>query len=155
MKKAVFVLLLLVHCSPAAPLIQEQSFTDNGDGSVTDNITRLLWQKEDDNIQRRWDEALQYCEDLTLAGKDNWHLPKAHELKTLTIPNKADPSINTKFFPGTQSARFWTRSAPEGGGALPEGSYDYMVAVNFQFGDLDSSLYKSTPCYVRCVCRPE
>jgi len=155
MKKAAIFLLLLLHCSPAGPLVREQSFTDNGDGSVTDNITHLLWQKQVDPTKRRWEGAVQYCEDLVLAGKNNWHLPTARELMDLTIPNQADPSINAALFPDTPPGLFWTRSAPEGGGNVPEGSYDYMVAVDFRFGDLESPLYKAEPCYVRCVCRPE
>ncbi len=152
MKKTLIILFLLASCSSAGPLTREQSFTDNGDGSVTNNITHLLWQKEVDNTQRRWKEADQYCEDLTLAGKDNWHLPTARELKNLAIPGKEKPSINTTFFPGTPSAPFWTRSPADAG--VPTPSADYGVAVNFHFGDLESPLYKSKPCYVRCICRP-
>jgi len=154
MKKAAIFLLLLVQCAPARPLTREQSYTDNGDGSITDNITHLVWQQEVDPTKRRWEDALQYCEDLALAGKDNWHLPQAPELMNLTIPDKTAPSINTTFFPGTPSALFWTRSTPSGG-VVPLGSFDYGVAVDFRYGELQSPLYKAEPCYVRCVCRPE
>lgn len=33
------------------------SYTDNGDGTLTDNNTRLVWQKEDDGLTYNWYQA--------------------------------------------------------------------------------------------------
>jgi hypothetical protein len=58
-------------------------FGDNGDGSVTDQATGLVWQKADSTKGMNWQEALAYCEGLSLAGKDDWRLPDAKSLQSL------------------------------------------------------------------------
>jgi len=42
------------------------SYQDNGDGTVSDLNTGLMWQQSDDETERTWQEALDYCEALTL-----------------------------------------------------------------------------------------
>ena len=50
-------------------------FTDNGDGTVTDNVTGLTWEQTPDSGNYSWDEAQAYCESLSLAGSDDWRMP--------------------------------------------------------------------------------
>ncbi len=59
------------------------SHTDNGDGTVTDGATGLVWQKSDDGVGRNWQEALVFCDDLSLGGSSDWRLPNAKELQGL------------------------------------------------------------------------
>lgn len=71
----------------------ESRFVDNGDGTVTDTCTGLMWQKEtgdtngDADITAGdavdWRSALNYCEDLTLADHEDWRLPNVHELQSI------------------------------------------------------------------------
>jgi hypothetical protein len=61
----------------------QNDFTDNGDGTVTDGATRLLWQKADSTKGMLWLDALSYCENLALANRDDWRLPNAKELQSL------------------------------------------------------------------------
>jgi hypothetical protein len=67
-------------------------FTDNVDGTVTDNLTGLIWLKNADCFgQKTWDEALIDCNGLasgacgltdgSVAG--NWRLPHVRELFSL------------------------------------------------------------------------
>ena len=49
-------------------------FTDNGDGTITDNASGLMWQQADDGTTRDWENALLYAEDLDLAGNEDWRL---------------------------------------------------------------------------------
>jgi hypothetical protein len=49
----------------------KNSFEDNGDGTVSDLATGLMWQKADDGIPRNWEEALKYAEDLELAAYED------------------------------------------------------------------------------------
>jgi len=56
-------------------------FVDNGNGTVTDNCTKLMWQTTP--VNRTWSSALQYCESLSLGGNDDWRLPNIFELITL------------------------------------------------------------------------
>ncbi len=78
----------------------EFSFTDNGDGTITDNNTGLIWQKTPDDGTFSWDEAGEYCEDLELAGYDDWRLPTAKELFSLTNfePEEGKPVLDTDYF---------------------------------------------------------
>jgi hypothetical protein len=58
-------------------------FADNGDGTVTDKATGLMWQQADSGAGLNWPDALAHCEDFTLAGHDDWRLPNAKELQGL------------------------------------------------------------------------
>ena len=56
-------------------------FVDNGDGTVTDNSSGMTWQQTDSGKGMNWEAALSHCENLSLAGKDDWRLPNAKELQ--------------------------------------------------------------------------
>jgi hypothetical protein len=58
-------------------------FIDNSDGSVTDQATGLVWQKNDSAISLSWQQALAYCDTLSLAGQEDWRLPDAKSLQSL------------------------------------------------------------------------
>ena len=59
-------------------------FTDHGDGTVTDNLTGLMWTK-DANIDtyKAWNDAIDWCNTLTHGGHDDWRLPNILELHSL------------------------------------------------------------------------
>jgi uncharacterized protein (TIGR02145 family) len=70
-----------------------ENYTDNGDGTVTDTKTGLIWQRcsagqnNDEACSGEaklftWDDALKACSSLQLAGK-KWRLPAMEELKSL------------------------------------------------------------------------
>ena len=61
----------------------ENDFVDNPDGTITDNATGLMWQQADSAEAMTWQEALAYCEDLSLAGYTDWRLPDAKELQSI------------------------------------------------------------------------
>ena len=56
--------------------INPRSYTDNGNGTITDNVTGLVWQKEDDNTTRTWAAAGTYCDGLILGGQSDWRYAK-------------------------------------------------------------------------------
>ncbi len=64
-------------------------FQDNGDGTITDNVTRLMWQK-DENDRMSWFDALESCEKMDLAGHKDWRLPNIKELNTILNLNYDD-----------------------------------------------------------------
>ncbi|MBD3326874.1 DUF1566 domain-containing protein [candidate division KSB3 bacterium] len=74
------------------------SFVDNGDGTVRDLATGLTWQQADDGVTRNWEEALAYCEDLTLADSSNWRLPNAKELQSIVDYTSNYPALDTSVF---------------------------------------------------------
>ncbi|MCG6962593.1 MAG: DUF1566 domain-containing protein [Acidobacteria bacterium] len=55
----------------------------SGHGTVTDNATGLMWQQADSGAGMTWGDALNYCENLDLAGATDWHLPNAKELQSI------------------------------------------------------------------------
>lgn len=59
------------------------SYTDNGDGSVLDNNTGLVWQKTPQNERFQYSDALSYCAALDLTGRSNWRVPSIKELYSL------------------------------------------------------------------------
>ena len=73
----------------------ENNFVDNGDGTITDLATGLMWQLADDGITRDWESALSYSENLNLGGYDDWRLPNAKELQSIVDYSKSMQSTNT------------------------------------------------------------
>ena len=71
----------------------EPRFTDNGDGTMTDNLTGLMWTKDASlpNVTMEyWNQAIDYCDNLTLAGYSDWRLPNVNELESLVNSNEGD-----------------------------------------------------------------
>ncbi|RJR27411.1 MAG: DUF1566 domain-containing protein [Desulfobacteraceae bacterium] len=91
-----------------------ENFTDNGDETVTDNSTGLMWQKDtakDDQGDYKpmtWQEALAYCEGLGLAGYSDWRLPTIKELRSVFDYSKFNPAIDTALFPNTLLGFYWS-----------------------------------------------
>jgi hypothetical protein len=86
-------------------------FVDNGDGTVTDRVTDLVWLKETDGKKRAWEPSIQYCENLVFAGHSDWKLPHNKELSSLVDLRKQKPAIDTDFFPDTDyKAYYWSRT---------------------------------------------
>lgn len=83
------------------------SFTDNGDGTITDNNTGLMWQKTDGG-EMTYENAITYCNDLTLAGYSDWRLPTNHELFSLNYYDNVNPALNATFFPKTNAEYWWS-----------------------------------------------
>ena len=80
----------------------QPSYTLSDDGlSVTDNVTGLIWQQStdlnadgivdyDDKLFQ--EEAVSYCENLTLAGREDWRLPSVKEAYSLILFSGKDAS---------------------------------------------------------------
>ncbi|MCP4696479.1 MAG: DUF1566 domain-containing protein, partial [Gammaproteobacteria bacterium] len=118
-------------------------FTDNGDGTVTDAATALMWQQQDDGVTRDWNTAQTYCDGLSLAGYDDWRLPEIGELSTLADSDLYDPAINTAAFPGARSFYYWS-------GSTYINSPNHAWLMGFNGGSVDTYT-KVYARYVRCV----
>lgn len=93
-------------------------FTDNGDGTVTDNLTALIWLKNANCFGTRlWATALSDANALasgscglsdgSIAGA--WRLPNANELHSLVDGAQSNPALPAGHpFTGVQSDNYWT-----------------------------------------------
>jgi hypothetical protein len=94
-------------------------FIDDGNGTVRDVRTGLVWQKCSAGLrspecsgefeQMKWDDAMQYCAALSLAGK-KWRLPGIDELKTIVDVSRHEPAIDSEAFPNTKASNYWSSS---------------------------------------------
>lgn len=116
--------------------INAQSFTDNANGTVTDNVTGLMWQKTD-NGESTWETAVANASSITTGGYTDWRLPTPGELFALLNHNNGNPAaIDTTYFPsnpagaaeywwssdtyGTSTSNVWCANAGGGLGGKPK-----------------------------------
>ncbi|MBU2938519.1 DUF1566 domain-containing protein [Lacinutrix sp. C3R15] len=77
---------------------ENMSYTDHGNGTVTDNVTGLMWAQEQSTEAKGWVEAAAYCENLTLGGYTDWRLPSIKELWSIRNQSTGWPYIDTEYF---------------------------------------------------------
>jgi hypothetical protein len=121
----------------------QSAYMDNGNGTVTDTSTGLMWQKASSS-NNTWEQALAYCEGLNLGGNTDWRLPTLKELRSLVDYNRYNPAINTTYFPNTSAVSWYWSSTTY--------AYDTTIAWGVYFHDgCVESYYKYNNHYVRAV----
>jgi len=119
-------------------------FTDNGDGTVLDQLTGLEWVKAPQSLSgnsgtRSWYSAINFCEGLSYATHDDWRLPSVKELESLVhcgkgswngVPSNWMISDETPFS-GVKCASYWSGTSM---------AYVYMNlyawTVSMQYGSI-------------------
>ena len=130
----------------AIPTTLANHYTDNGDGTITDNITQLIWQKMLNTTALTWEQALTYAEGLTLAGASDWRLPNIKELQSLNDESATNPSVNTTYFSAIGMKNYWSSTT-----LLPNPSNLTSAWYwNTQFG-ITTYDTKTNTNYVICV----
>ncbi len=131
-------------------------FTDNGNGTVTDNLTRLIWMKDANAFDtKNWADALSAANDLKSGDFDltdgskagDWRLPNIKELQSLIDYGQARPAlpVDNPFLHvlgDLSTQRYWSSTGS------PFTSYAMRVA--FDAGSTDIDL-KTNSLYVWCV----
>ena len=132
-------------------------FTDNGNGTVTDNMIGLIWLKNANCIGLRfWQSALDDCNDLAdgqcglsdRSSPGDWHLPNVRELHSLVDYGMSQPAFPSPHpFENVQSYDYWSSTYITGN------TIGAAWSVSFFQGDVNSTGTHSNTCYVWPVCR--
>ena len=82
----------------------KNDFKDNGNGTVTDRATGLMWMKVDSGVLKagrkkdgklNWQEALAWAESLEYAGYSDWRLPNVKELQSIVDYTRSPATTNS------------------------------------------------------------
>ncbi|MFA6435283.1 MAG: DUF1566 domain-containing protein [Elusimicrobiales bacterium] len=134
------------------PAISSPSYTNNGDGTTTDNVTGLMWARGAYGTSYTWANALSSCTTTMnsgsgYAGYKDWRLPNVRELISIIDYGIAQPCVNGAAFPGTQTNGYWTSTTH------PTATSAFVVLINTT-GEPCGRAYdgaKTANFYVRCV----
>ena len=117
-------------------------FTDNGDGTVTDTRTQVMWMRC--SMGQNWTGSMcdgapsampwQAAQDAATAMNrrggyakhDDWRVPRIAQLANIAEVQCADPRTNLTIFPGTPASAFWTASNRPG-----KGNEDQAFVLSF------------------------
>jgi hypothetical protein len=134
----------------------QPSYTDNGDGTVTDDNTGLMWQQVPHDGKLSYIEAVEYVENLELGGYTDWRLPTIKESFSLAyLDGKLDamnmensiPYIDTEYFSFTYDEQkaytgsYWTSTVEDiyDGQGLDSEDFNYPEK-NYGFNWADGHL---------------
>ncbi|MCX7824901.1 MAG: DUF1566 domain-containing protein [Verrucomicrobiae bacterium] len=97
--------LLYVRYVRSNPAYGKNDFRDNGDGTITDRATGLMWSKADSTVGMNWQAALAWVQKKNAEkhlGYSDWRLPNAKELQSIADYTRApavtrSPAIDPVF----------------------------------------------------------
>ncbi|HQP31126.1 MAG TPA: DUF1566 domain-containing protein [Deltaproteobacteria bacterium] len=92
-------------------------FIDNGDQTVTDTLTGLMWQKNPNvMIESSWSAALNLCDISTVGTYDDWRMPNLRELLSLLDYSVYPIVVDITAFPFLDSddTIYWTSTNVDG-----------------------------------------
>ncbi len=139
MMKSILIVVFLLLTNASADFVR-----DNTLEVVNDTTTCLMWQ--DDNasksVTKTWQEAIDHCEDMSLAGHDDWRLPNFNELYSIGDRSTYNPAIKDAF-ENVSSSYYWSSTT-----LVDYTNYAWYVA--FKNGN-DYDNLKNYGYYVRCV----
>ncbi len=73
-------------------------FIDNGDGTITDQATGLMWSKSDGGVGLNWEETLDWVYQRNQENYldfDDWRLPNAKELQSIVDYTRSPQTTNS------------------------------------------------------------
>lgn len=115
------------------------SFTNNGDGTISDNNTGLMWEEIPTSDEFTWQEAIDYCNELELGGHSDWRMPSLKELFSISDFSSGWPYIDTDYFALasgeiTKDEQYWSTNFYAG--ATVEGGNTAAFGVNHVTGHI-------------------
>ena len=121
----------------------DHNFSNNGDGTIMDNNTGLIWQQVGPALPMTWETGLAYADSLLLAGYDDWRMPNIKELRSINDDLLFNPSVDTTYFTGATADLYWSSTSEANDSAR-------AWTVDFDYG-LVSYNDKVNSNYVRVV----
>lgn len=122
---------------------EDFNYTDNGDGTVTDQVTSLRWMQNGSDSEYTFDEAQTYCADLTTDG-GGWRIPNIYEYYTILNFSQENPAMDHTYFPESTKSYYWTSTA----------TYDWsgrVWTIREPYADDNPYELMTVSRYVRCV----
>ncbi len=131
----------------------------NGGAMVKDNVTGLIWENKttdgsihDTSKEYNWNDAqsvfIKQLNSSRFGGYNDWRLPTIRELYSIVDYSRHEPSIDTRYFPNTQSYFYWASSKKDFSGDTVVLSFSRCLG----FGAGDSNEYGgSGNLHVRAV----
>ena len=115
-------------------------FVDNGDGTITDRATGLMWQKSGSSGAKLWKRARTYVKQLNedqFAGYSDWRLPTIDELASLVERETVNEvHIDPIFYDKQKICWSADKGPPSGGSYNPP----QVWHVNFREGSLELTI---------------
>ena len=151
--RVALLLSLFALCVGGTPALAATGFTDNADGTVTDQATGLIWMRcaqgqawsnstcSGTPTSYSWSQASALS--VTFAGSSAWRLPSIGDLQTIVDSTTSNPTINAAAFPNAPSSTFWSSTADSN-------NANNAMYVSFIYGN-SSSLNKAWTFYARLV----
>ena len=136
--------------APLQPLppAGELAFKDNGDGTITDLRTGLMWEKSDSGWGETWSHAMNYCKELSMAGYSDWRLPDKDNWVSLWADAGLDKGVMKKVFSKeTLTSSYWSSSVSDKviAGVEP-GTLAWRVYMGKGYIDMKGLLANSARC---------
>jgi hypothetical protein len=139
----------LVRCVRGNLAYTVNLFQDNGDGTISDLATGLMWTQTDSGSGIDWEHALAYAQtqnSVNYLGHNDWRLPNPKELQSIvdytrspgaTDPAKVGPAIDPLFrctgitneAGGPDYPWYWTSTS-----VIPQANGSYIYAWYVAFG---------------------
>lgn len=98
LRRTTFFLILWIFLAVGSPAAGDR-FVDNGDGTVTDRQSGLMWSKVDNQGDIDWNQARKwvlFTFPYTVGSQyDNWRLPTLAELQSLVAEGGRDGGRET------------------------------------------------------------
>lgn len=138
-KQFINTMQVFLVMSLAVPLAANAAFIDNGDGTVTDTATGLMWDQCSQGQSgiacatgtasfMNWAAALTEAVAANSAnykGHNDWRLPNKNELESLVLITANNPAIDLNAFPATPSQFYWSSTT-----YTPDPAVAWVVSFN-------------------------
>ena len=83
----------------------------NGDRTITDIASGLMWELEAKNTEQTWKNAMDYCEKSSFSTYTDWRLPEQKEIRSIVDFLRYNPASNIDYFHDTMSAFYWSSTS--------------------------------------------